>query len=100
MEAQIKALELPPGLHWIRLYHGKWRKGLENEALLDNAPSTVLANTLAAQAWPPVRIFYSARIFLMILDAEAASNGPESLAERLPLPVSENILPDSSEPAR
>jgi hypothetical protein len=74
MARSIKESKLPPGLHWIRLYHFECPTAATvNEVLLDNEPWTDLQMHLGSYSWPPVAGgFYSVRIFLVIKDLSEA----------------------------
>jgi hypothetical protein len=67
----IQESSLPPGLHWIRLYHfERPPAGTINEVLLDNETWAEREAELGACEWPPpAGGFYSVRVFLMIMDS-------------------------------
>ncbi len=62
---------LPPGTHWVRLYHmHRGGRTTANEVLLDNHPWSELQHGMAAFRWPASEKMYDVRQFIVIRDAE------------------------------
>jgi hypothetical protein len=71
---QLKAMPLPPGTHWIRLYCAQLNnKVIAIEVLLDNDTWDEMQTKFAALPWPLVDGFYSARQFTVVQDIPAES---------------------------
>ncbi len=70
-EQAIRAQSLPPGLHWIRLYHCEHeRKCLANEVLLNNEPWVEVESAMADFSWPLCDRTYDVRVFLILRDSD------------------------------
>jgi hypothetical protein len=68
-EEKLKAKQLGPGKHWVRLYYGQMqRKAMACEVLLDNDVWYEMQSEMAAINWPAEDAFFSVRVFLVIQD--------------------------------
>jgi hypothetical protein len=70
MELAIGGTAMPPGFHWLRLYHAEIPGGEPtSEALLDNEHCPTLQMALGSLEWPRSENFASVRLFMIITDA-------------------------------
>lgn len=68
-ETKIKAANLSPGPHWIRLYFAQMKNNqMDCEVLLDNQTWEPIQTQMAAFNWPKSENFYTLRVFLVIQD--------------------------------
>jgi len=66
-EERLKATELRPATHWVRLYYAHTQgKAMDCEVLLDNDVWEDMQSEMAALDWPSGDEFYSVRVFLVI----------------------------------
>jgi len=67
---QMEALELSPGLHWVRYFYAHIPgQQPTTELLLDNETEEVLQQQMATFPWPVTDAFYTARLFFTIQNA-------------------------------
>lgn len=69
LEERLKALELPPGIHWVEMHFAQVDGDmLLCDVRLDNEEWQPAQMDIAFLGWPPGESFYSIRMFLTIQD--------------------------------
>jgi hypothetical protein len=68
-ERLLKAQPLPPGTHWMRLYHSRFRgEEMGSEVLLDNKEWDEMQQGMSAFDWPVSDTPYDVKMFFVIRD--------------------------------
>lgn len=69
-EEFVRESVVSPGIHWLRLFYAqKGGEALACEALRDNETWSEAQEAIAAAPWPVGDDFYSARLFVILLDS-------------------------------